>query len=148
MKRIMQLTILVILALAIPVIGFSADSAVTATSDTELFGIFKAVVPNVSTGLFYSVDQKQLSTITCGSLASKETSIGTFNLDAGYGSSELAVGAITYTTATIERLGVKVPILKEIFAKIGYGAGIDGIGTGEHRFVNGPQVTLGASIKF
>ena len=69
-------------------------------------------------------------------------------MDAGYGESNLGVAGLSYKTETLEKVGVKVLILKDMFAKVGYGVGIDGITDGDKRFAHGPMCTFGASIKF
>ena len=115
---------------------------------TEIFGMFKDLIPSKATGGFYNFVDSSFSLIIIGELLEKDTKYGTIALDAGYGESNLGVAGISYKTETLEKLGVNVVVLKDLFAKIGYGCGIDGITDGDKRFAHGPMVTFGANFKF
>ena len=119
-----------------------------ALAQNSLFGVFKAAIPNTTTGGFYNFVDSSFSLIAVGELLEKDTKYGKLSLDVGYGESNLAVSGISYKTETLEKLGVNVLILKDIFAKAGYGCGIDGITDGDKRFAHGPMVTFGANFKF
>jgi len=137
MKKLLGL--ILVMMLVVPGVSFAADS---------LFGTIIEAIPNTTTGGFYDFVQHDFSMIVTGELLKKDTKYGTLSLDAGYGESNLGVAGISYKTETLEKVGVKVVLLKDLFAKVGYACGIDGITDGDKRFVHGPMVTFGANFKF
>jgi len=125
------------------------EATVTTTTaiSSPVYDTIKGIIPKASEGIMYNIQSHEANLYTVGSLIEKDTKIGTFALDAGYGESDSVMAGISYKTDTLEKLGVKIVILKDLFAKVGYGVAVDHV-TNAAEFGHGPYATAGASINF
>jgi hypothetical protein len=101
----------------------------------------KDIVSDVHTGAYFSLDSKHWEFTT----TFKAIGYKGFNLNLGYSSPDSVVAMVGYEVAKLEKLGVEVPVLKNIVIDAGWLVGFREP-TEEAEFTQGPAVTL--AIKF
>lgn len=123
-------------------------TSVCQADGVDITGTLNAALPNTTPSMFYSLRNHEANFLTQYQLASKDTKIGTFELNAAYGESDTGLAVLAYKTDTLGKLGVNVAVLKDIFANAGYGIGYDHITKSDRQYDYGFMVGLGANIKF
>jgi len=94
-------------------------------------------IPSLNAGVFYNLnDSKFAFTSTFKALSYKGV-----NLNLGYATPDMAVASLAYEVVRLEKLGIELPILKDIVIDAGWALGWKKI-LNTNEFVNGPSVTL------
>lgn len=161
MKRILLSFIIGLFVLG-GVHAFADEAVTTETTTTEttsetttptsiwdqinIASTLKNLAVNTEPAVFYSLNKHEATYLTQYVLAEKETSFGTFSGNMAYGSSDTLLGTLSYKTETLEKIGVKVFVLKDIFASLGCGAGYTNVSDSDREFTHGVIAGLGAII--
>jgi len=114
-----------------------------ARAELSVGDIIKAI-PSTNQGVFYNINDNEFEyTSTLKVLSYKG-----FNLNAGFATEQTGVISLAYDIINLEKLGVDIPILKQIVIDAGWTVGLKRIGVthAQNEFVNGPSVTL--KVKF
>jgi len=109
-----------------------AQSTDTLTLDDVL-----SKASGVKSGVFYNIEDSKFQVINSFSVAEYKG----FSLDIGYASQQVLCASLNYEVARLENFGIKLPVLKDVVAKVGATAGIKRLG-GSNEFVYGPDAVL------
>ena len=104
----------------------------------EGIGDIIAKLPVTNAGVYYNLNEKNLEFTS----TFKAIGYSGFNLNIGYASSESLVGNISYEILKLEKLGIELPILKEIIVDAGWTAGWRRAFDSQAEFSSGPSITL------
>lgn len=98
-----------------------------------------AKIPVTNAGVYYNLNTNDFEfTSTFKAIEFKG-----FDLNIGYASSESLVGSIGYNIVSLEKLGIKFPVLKDFLVDINWTAGWRrAFNQGSSEFGNGPGITL------
>ena len=104
--------------------------------DLSISDVLKKI-PATNIGIFYNItDSKVEFTSTFKALSYKG-----FNLNLGYATEKIAVVSLAYEIIRLEKLGIEVPILKDIIIDAGWTLGYRKL-FDDNEFVQGPSITL------
>lgn len=95
----------------------------------------------VNNGIFYNLNDSKIEY----AITAKILSYRGINLNAGYTIKNTALLSVAYEIVNLEKLGVEIPVLKNIIIDTGWAVGYKKL-FDNNEFVNGPSVTL--KIKF
>lgn len=96
-----------------------------------------AKFPITNAGIYFNLDASDLEFTSTFKAAGYKG----FNLNIGYASSESLVGNVSYEILKLEKLGVELPILKDIVIDAGWTVGWRKL-FNTNEFSNGPSITL------
>lgn len=147
-EYVMRFLILVVVLLACSMCGVARAEEPVTTTNTSVADVIKALVPNASAGAFYGIRSHESNVVFVGSLMEKETKIGTFAWDLGYGESDLGITGVSYKTETLSKVGINIPVLSDLYAKAGGAVGYNHISRDSRSFDYGGYVVGGAEYKF
>jgi len=96
-----------------------------------------SLLPTTNTGVFYNLNDSEFEFIS----TFKAVGYKGVNLNIGYATEDTLVGSIAYEIINLEKLGVEIPILKDLVVDAGWTIGTKRLFQ-DHEFVNGPSITL------
>ncbi len=108
---------------------------------TSVAAIDLSVIPTTDVGVFYNLNDSKFEFVS----TFKALSWQGINLNVGYATEDTAVASLAYEIVNLEKLGIEIPILKEVVVDAGWTVGAKRLFQ-DHEFVNGPSVTL--KLKF
>ena len=123
-----------VIALAICLLSLGAAQAATLTELLEK-------LPVTNTGVYYNLNDSDF----CFTTTFRAMEWKNLNLNLGYATTDNLVASLGYSICALEKLGIKVDVLKDLVIDVGWTLGYSRIFS-DWEFNNGPNVTL--SIKW